>query len=538
MNLQAAPPEPKAEAPNIRIEVSRRLVVINSISSVCSRVVTVLVWFWVNKLLLEKRDLAEVALLPVVTAVMMFGSLLTSMLSGGVARYVVEACATNKAQGVSEIVSSIFPLLAAGEFCFLGLTSLFAYHVDWILDIQPDLLAETRIMMLILACTSAYQVMLLPFSVGLFARQRFVTTNVIQIGQEFLRIALLLTLMFGVGVRVLWVVVASSCATVVGETVTMLISRHLIPQLRFRPHLFRWARAKQLVSFGAWTTVGQLAYMINKSSDPLVLQKFTGPGDVVSFYQGSTFDTQVLGMTSVASAPVLPALTAMHSRGESDRLRSAYIRGGCFGLWASLFAACPLIVYRSEFLHLYIKDTEFLFDKTAWVILLLMSVYPFTYATTMLHKIAAAKAHIRPFFLTSILTQLANLGITVALVGYFRFGYFRLGAVGSALATAFTSITSQLFFFWPMGLRMVDLSLRTFLRKTVIPGLLPALSGLVVWESLRHVHEPHSWFALVINVAAGSLVYLAVLFKFGLRKDERDELVGLLGKLRRVRPGG
>src|SRR5262249_52014055 len=157
---------------------------------------------------------------------------------------------------------------------------------------------------------------------------RFVLANVIQIGQEFLRIAILLTLMYGVSVRVLWVVVASSSAIVVTETITMLISRRLIPQLRFHPRLFRWSRAKELVSFGAWTTVGQLAYMLNKSSDPIVLQKFAEATDVRSFYLGSTFDTQVLGMTSVASAPLLPALTAMHSRGETDRLRSAYLRGG------------------------------------------------------------------------------------------------------------------------------------------------------------------------------------------------------------------
>src|SRR5215813_12526621 len=128
MKLQAPAREPRMEPASVKIEISRRLVVINSISSVCTRVVTVLVWFWVNKLLLEEREDAEYALLPVVTAVIMFGSLLTTMLSGGVARYVVEACATNKAEGVSEIVSSIFPLLLVGELGFVGLTALFAYH--------------------------------------------------------------------------------------------------------------------------------------------------------------------------------------------------------------------------------------------------------------------------------------------------------------------------------------------------------------------------------------------------------------------------
>ena len=58
---QAPPPtmQRKADHGTVKIEISRRLVVINSLSSVCSRIVTVVVWFWVNKVLMEDTDHKE-----------------------------------------------------------------------------------------------------------------------------------------------------------------------------------------------------------------------------------------------------------------------------------------------------------------------------------------------------------------------------------------------------------------------------------------------------------------------------------------------
>ena len=68
---------------------------------------------------------------------------------------------------------------------------------------------DAQLMMGLLVSLAAVRLLLTPFTLGLYVRQRFVLSNVLGLGCEVFRIALLFVLLFAVEVRVLWVVVAS-----------------------------------------------------------------------------------------------------------------------------------------------------------------------------------------------------------------------------------------------------------------------------------------------------------------------------------------
>lgn len=505
------------------VEISKRLVLINSISSVITRLINIFFLVWIYEYLLERISAEEFAVYPVVAAIIVFAPLFSSLMTGGISRYVIEAYARGEMQRVTEIVSSIVPLLAMAALAFLGLGLVFSWYIDQVLTIPGDRLWDARIMMALLVAGFALQTFLLPYGVAFDVKQRYVLLNMIYISRDLLRIAVLFVLLLGVSVSVLWVVVATVGANATSFVLITWLSRRMLPQLRFKASLFRWQTARQLFSFGVWTTLGQMAFMIHSGAGAIVLNKLGTALDVTSYHIGSMFDRQVSVMATVASSPVQPALTAMHSTGDQRRLGNAFVRGGRYALWASLAVACPLVVFSAEFITLYIGDR---YLRTATVIVLLMSTYPFLYANHMLPKIAVAKARIRAFFIAAFAQQFIILLLMIYLTGWRE-----LGAVGVAFSSFIIVIIWEVAIFWPMGLRMAKVPFKRFLNETLRPGLMPSITGLLIWWALKSYHAPETWFQLIAYVLMGHAAYGFVLIKYCLQSHERQELTLVFRKI-------
>jgi hypothetical protein len=108
-------------------EISKRIVLINSASSVATQVLHFSVLVWLQQYLLRRISPEEYALYPVVMAVMVFSPLLTVFLTSGLGRFVVVAHARDERQ-VTQIVQPLSDPARAG-FLVLGLGWWFAWNV-------------------------------------------------------------------------------------------------------------------------------------------------------------------------------------------------------------------------------------------------------------------------------------------------------------------------------------------------------------------------------------------------------------------------
>ncbi len=505
------------------VEISKRLVFVNSASSAATRLFNVVLLVWMYEYLLQRITPEEFAIFPVVTAVIIFAPLFSSLFTGGISRYVIDAYARGSARGVTEIVSSILPLLAAGGLAILGAGLVFSWYIDKVLTVSAGQIWDARIMMALLVLNFVFETVMLPYGVGFYVKQRFVRLNMIHIARDLLRMAILLVLLVGVSPRVLWVVVATVTASMASIVAIAWLSRRMIPELRFEAPLFNWAKARELLSFGLWATLGQFASMVYSSAGAIVLNKLGTALDVTTYHMGAMFDRQIRSMAAMASEPVQPALTAMHSTGDRKRLGNAFLRGGRYALWASLLVACPLMIYSTEFIQLYIGDR---YLRTATVIVLLMSIYPFTYSNAILPKLAVATARMKAFTLGAFATQIVSVASMIYVVGWLN-----MGAVGVASVIAVTLIVSQVIYFWPMGLRMAQVSLKRFLRETLLPGLAPAAAGMLVWLALKLNHPPETWAQLFAWTLLGHAVYALVLFRFCLQGHEKQDIRHFINKI-------
>jgi Na+-driven multidrug efflux pump len=134
---------------------------------------------------------------------------------------------------------------------------------------------------------------------------------------------------------------------------------------------------------------------------------------------------------------------------------------------------------------------------------------------------------LRPWALWTALIQGTNLALTFVLVGVLH-----MGAIGSAMATLIVTALGNPLLYWPLGRRLVGVSSPTWLRETIWPGFLPALSGMIVWVGLERLLRPATWLMLGACTAIGMAVYVMVLLRFCLRGPDRDALAAIIGKVR------
>lgn len=507
-----------------RVEISKRLVLVNTASGIAARVINISVLVWLHQYLLRRISPEEYQLLPVLTGIILLLPLLTTVLTAGLGRFVVAAYARGDERDITQIVSTMFPLLLVVGSILLAGGLAFSWYVDRILSIPPDRVWDARIMMALLMLSVGTRPPCAAFTVGLFVRQKFVLHNFLKVIDEMLRLVLLFILLFGVSTRVLWVVVANVTAEISMTIVLVVVSRRLIPALRFRRGEIRWERAREIVSFGGWNFLGYLAWRLRLTVIPLILNRLATPMDVNMYYIGSLPRRQIELWGDVLATPLSPVVTGMHAMGAKERVRSVYMRGGRISLWVTLMAALPAIIYSRTLIRLYIGNE---FMDAAVVIAFTLACLPITNGAWMIWHVANATGRIRALGIRALVIQLLVIGVTFYLVR--EHGW---GAVGAAFASFGIGVVTTAITLWPLGLKLANVEFATWVRQTLVPGLAPGCVAAVAWVALDLVAKPDSWIGLSLCTGLGILCYTGMLLGFCLEPRDKKDLATILTGIR------
>jgi O-antigen/teichoic acid export membrane protein len=507
-----------------QVEISKRLVLINTASGILAKMINVSVLVWLHQYLLRRISAEEYSLLPLLLSVIVLLPLLTSILTAGLGRFVLEAYARGDHRGVTQIVSTMFPLLLAAAFLILSGGLVFAWYIDKVLCVPPERLWDARIMMVLLVFSAAVKPPCTAFSVGFYVRQKFVLYNVLGVGIEMLRVFLLFVLLFGISTRVLWVVVANVAAELVMTIVTLTVSRRMIPALRFRAREIQWERARELMSFGGWSFAGEFATRLRETAVLLILNRFATPLDVTVFSLGSLGRRQIETWMSVLASPLYPVVTGMYALGANERVRAIYMRGGRFALWILLPILLPAAIYAEPIIRLY-AGPEYL--EAAVVMILMLACLVAAGGTWMIWQVANATGRVRATGIYILTTQPLIVALTFCVVRLLGWG-----ASGVAAATLLVTSFSSFFIAWPLGLRLADVTFGAWIRQTLIPGFAPACVAAMAWSGLGVIFSPKSWIGVGLCAIAGLLCYAVVLLKFCLESRDQEDLAVVFGRAR------
>lgn len=468
--------------------------------------------FWVYQYLLARIPAGEFSIYPVLIVTMTLVPVLVSVFASALSRGQVAAYASGQPDEVVRLHSSAVLAVSGLALVLVAIGAFASANLDSIIVI-PEGVEDAQLMAMLICLDVALSVLNVPYAVAFEVRQRFVQRDVITSVGNFVRVGLTFVLLLFVSTRVIWVPVASLAATSFVLAATFLFARRLAPEYEIVPRAFRWSAVRYVLAFGFWTSLGTVSMMIYQGAGPILLNLQRGPDAVNAYFVGSVVDRRILSIMTVALAPLLPVVTTMSVRGDTERLGNTYVRGGRYALWISMALACPMIVFADAFIDIYLGPG---YSDAAGVMVVFLVVFPAIYADIMLSRIAIAVAKVRLFFSVAVLST-----ISMVAVAFVVLETTEVGAVGVALAISGVNLVVHVGFFWPYGLRLAGVRAGFFLKYTVGLGLIPAAVGGLAWAATRLVNTPDSWFELIFQGALGGVVYVAVLVLFCLRADER-----------------
>jgi hypothetical protein len=184
------------------------------------------------------------------------------------------------------------------------------------------------------------------------------------------------------------------------------------------------------------------------------------------------------------------------------------------------------LVFGKQIIELYAGSK---YVATPGVIVWLLAVYPFLWASAMFFQVAHAIGKVGAYYICDIVVQAVTFGAM-----FYAIAYRGLGATGAAMAMGLAGGALHVFLIWPMGLRLVNGRWDRFVRQTLLPGVVPFASAFAACHAFAMFIPMNSWLMIGFGSSVAFSVYVAVMLMFCLDSVDRD----LLGRLvQRIRGG-
>ncbi len=506
-----------------RTEISKKRVLANSASSALLLLFNLVVLLWVQQHLIRRISEEEYALLPVVTSFLSFAPLLTQILVGGLGRYMTVAYAKGDDEQIRRISSTMFPLLSGAALLLFGLGVWGVENIETILKVTPENKSQAQLMFFIMIGAIALELPLSCFSSGLMMTQRLALHDLISALTQIFRMGLLLFLLLGVSTSVVWVVVASTSSQVLSSLTVAWLSMRYVPAQRPSRRSIHLPIVRELVGYGSWSLLGQSAATVNSAMDPLILNRFSTPLHVSTFYAGGIAPRQLTMLLAPISRPFIPVLATLHATGDKARLGSIYLRVARYHLVVLLSAAIPALCFADQLMFLYLGG-RYPQASTVMSILVFVPVLGAFNALGVGTLMAVGK--MRALSIRQIVVQAVNFGFTVLLVSVFEWG-----AIGCASASIIAIILVEAPLLWTYCRKEAGVTVRQWLVKVVRPTILPALAVLLVGLGLRAITPTASWTTVLGYGALIAVLYIMAFLRFGLQVEDANDLQRVLARL-------
>lgn len=412
-----------------------------------------------------------------------------------IVRYTARFVANDDQRGLRTYLSTSLVFYGLIALVVLCITAISYFYLPFLFEIPAGLLRTARLLLLLSGSGIAITFPLSVFTGALEGLQKFAWLQLSQMGLTLLRAVLIVLAMLNGG-GLLTIGAITVALNISGYVIFSILAIRVLP-VTVRIRMADMDAFRKMANYGLFALAILAAEKLRFQSDAIVVGAFLPATSITLFSIGSK-------LVEYSSYPVrsmaqlfTPMASEVHVRDDFRRLQKILFSGN---------RACALIVFP-------ICVTLVVLGKpviAAWVgaryigaypVLLLLliprTIYVSQAAST---KLLLGMGHHRVLAYVLLLEGIANLLLSVLLVR-------RLGLIGVALGTAIPlSITGLLFL--PRHLcKLLNVPLRTFLRRTYgLPFALCIPLAAVLWLVRAQVTSAR-YAALLAEVGTGGLVY-------------------------------
>lgn len=474
--------------------------------------------------MLRMMGQSEYGLYSLVASVIAYLTVLDLGFGNAIVRYTAKFRAEKKTEEQYEMFGMFFLLyLVIGIIAFgIGLGLYFNVGTLFGNTMTAVELDRARIMMLLLVANLAFTFPMSIWGSIIQAYEDFVFQKSLNIFRIILNTAVMICLLH-FGYKAVAMVVVQTIFNVLTLVLNFIYCRRKLNiHIYFRFKHFHWGFLKEVAIYSFWIFLNAIMDRVYWSTGQFVLGAIVGTAAVAVFAIAIQLEGMYMQFSTAISSVFLPKVTAMVATNRSRKeISDLFIRTGRMQYIVLAYILSGFIIFGRQFIELWAGAGY----TDAYIISLLFFI-PLTVPLIQNLGITILQARNEMKFrsVLYIIIALVSLAMQIVLTRFF-------GGIGCAMGVSGALVVGQILIMNVYYRRRQDLDIMTFWKEiskmSIIPIVLIFSSMLVI----RHFFALDSWGKLILGIAAFSLVYIPLFFRFSMTDDERNLFISMFHKI-------
>lgn len=474
--------------------------------------------------MLRMMGQSEYGLYSLVASVIAYLTVLDLGFGNAIVRYTAKFRAEKKTEEQYEMFGMFFLLyLVIGIIAFgIGLGLYFNVGTLFGDTMTAVELGRARIMMLLLVANLAFTFPMSIWGSIIQAYEDFVFQKSLNIIRIILNTAVMICLLH-FGYKAVAMVVVQTIFNVLTLVINFIYCRRKLNiHIYFRFKHFHWGFLKEVAIYSFWIFLNAIMDRVYWSTGQFVLGAMVGTVAVAVFAIAIQLEGMYMQFSTAISSVFLPKVTAMVATNRSRKeISDLFIRTGRIQYIVLAYILSGFIIFGRQFIELWAGAGY----TDAYIISLLFFI-PLTVPLIQNLGITILQARNEMKFrsVLYIIIALVSLAMQIVLTRYF-------GGIGCAMGVSGALVVGQILIMNVYYRRRQDLDIKTFWKEiskmSIIPIVLIFSSMLVI----RHFFALDSWGKLILGIAAFSLVYIPLFFRFSMTDEERNLFISMFHKI-------
>lgn len=474
--------------------------------------------------MLRMMGQSEYGLYSLVASVIAYLTVLDLGFGNAIVRYTAKFRAEKKTEEQYEMFGMFFLLYLIIGIIAFGIGLGLYFNVDTLFGntMTAVELSRARIMMLLLVANLAFTFPMSIWGSVIQAYEDFVFQKSLNIIRIILNTVVMICLLH-FGYKAVAMVVVQTIFNVLTLVVNFIYCRRKLNiHIYFRFKHFHWGFLKEVAIYSFWIFLNAIMDRVYWSTGQFVLGAMVGTAAVAVFAIAIQLEGMYMQFSTAISSVFLPKVTAMVATNRSRKeISDLFIRTGRIQYIVLAYILSGFIIFGRQFIELWAGAGY----SDAYMISLLFFI-PLTVPLIQNLGITILQARNEMKFrsVLYIIIALASLAMQIVLTRYF-------GGIGCAMGVSGALVVGQILIMNVYYRRRQDLDIKTFWKEiskmSIIPIVLIFSSMLVI----RHFFALDSWGKLILGIAAFSLVYIPLFFRFSMTDEERNLFISMFHKI-------
>ena len=474
--------------------------------------------------MLRMMGQSEYGLYSLVASVIAYLTVLDLGFGNAIVRYTAKFRAEKKTEEQYEMFGMFFLLYLVIGIIAFGIGLGLYFNVDTLFGntMTAVELGRARIMMLLLVANLAFTFPMSIWGSIIQAYEDFVFQKSLNIIRIILNTVVMICLLH-FGYKAVAMVVVQTIFNVLTLVINFIYCRRKLNiHIDFRFRHFHWGFLKEVAIYSFWIFLNAIMDRVYWSTGQFVLGAMVGTAAVAVFAIAIQLEGMYMQFSTAISSVFLPKVTAMVATNRSRKeISDLFIRTGRIQYIVLAYILSGFIIFGRQFIELW-AGTGY---TDAYIISLLFFI-PLTVPLIQNLGITILQARNEMKFrsVLYIIIALVSLAMQIVLTRYF-------GGIGCAMGVSGALVVGQILIMNVYYRRRQDLDIMTFWKEiskmSVIPIVLIISSMLII----RHFFALDSWGKLILGIAAFSLVYIPLFFRFSMTDDERNLFISMFHKI-------